>query len=248
MNDRRPSRAPLGRKILAWGVHLYTGSGLLLAAWILWLLLQPERTADTYRICFLLMLVATLIDATDGTLARMVRITETLPGFDGRRLDDLVDFLMYTCLPLLLIERAGLLPPNWNWVLLVALGASAYGFSQSDVKTADGSFLGFPSYWNIVAFYLYTLPLTDEAAVIVILGLAILTFVPIRYPYPTRPGLVNRTMLALSVPWGLMVLVVVVTSWDDSVPRTLSRASAFYPLLYLATAWGMAVRSRSPKR
>jgi phosphatidylcholine synthase len=243
VNDCRPSSASLGRKILAWGVHLYTGSGLLLAAWIVSLLLQPDRTADTYRICFLLMLIATLIDATDGTLARMVRIKETLPGFDGRRLDDLVDFLMYTCLPLLLIERAGLLPPNWNWVLLVAFGASAYGFSQSDVKTADGSFLGFPSYWNIVAFYLYMLPITDEAAVIII-GLALLTFVPIRYPYPTQRGRVNRIMLALSVPWAAIVLVIVVTSWDDGVPRGLSRASAVYPLLYLATAWGMSFRRR----
>src|SRR5439155_17705338 len=97
-------------KVLAWCVHVYTGLGLLLAVWIAALLVQPERTAHTYRMCFLLMLIATLIDATDGTLARMVRIKETLPGFDGRRLDDLIDFLMYTCLPLAMIDRAGLLP------------------------------------------------------------------------------------------------------------------------------------------
>ena len=35
--------------------------------------------------------------------------------------------------------------------------ASGYGFSQVNVKTADGFFLGFPSYWNIVAYYLYVL-------------------------------------------------------------------------------------------
>ena len=47
--------------------------------------------------------IATLIDATDGTLARAVRIKEVLPGFDGRRLDDLIDFLTYVFLPLLLL-------------------------------------------------------------------------------------------------------------------------------------------------
>jgi phosphatidylcholine synthase len=32
--------------------------------------------------------------------------------------------------------------------------ASAYGFCQLDAKTGDHFFLGFPSYWNILAFYL----------------------------------------------------------------------------------------------
>ena len=44
----------------------------------------------------------------DGTLARRVRVKEVMPSFDGRRLDDLVDFLTYTCMPLLLVWRAGL--------------------------------------------------------------------------------------------------------------------------------------------
>jgi phosphatidylcholine synthase len=105
----------------------------LLAAWIGAVLVRPDLTADDYRLCFLLMLVGTVIDATDGTLARAVRIREVIPGFDGRRLDDLVDFLMYTCLPLVLIDRAGLVPGEWRWVLLAALGASAYGFCQAEV-------------------------------------------------------------------------------------------------------------------
>jgi phosphatidylcholine synthase len=187
------------------------------------------------------MLVATLIDATDGTLARMVRIKETLPGFDGRRLDDLVDFLMYTCLPLLMIHRADLLPSGCDWVLIVALMASAYGFSQSDVKTADGAFLGFPSYWNIVAFYLYALPVPGGFAVAALLGFSFLTFVPSRYPYTTQPGRVNRLLLVLSVPWGIAILVAVLLPWDDGVPRDLVRASAAYPLLYLGVAWGMSL-------
>jgi phosphatidylcholine synthase len=232
---------PRWKRALGWAVHAYTGSGLLLAAWITAILVKPDRAMDDYRFCFLLMAIATLIDATDGTLARLVRITETVPGFDGRRLDDLVDFLMYTFLPLLLIDRAGLLPPEWRWVLLVALGASAYGFSQTNVKTADGEFLGFPSYWNVVAFYLYALPVTGEAAALVILGLAVLTFVPSRYPYPTRPGLVNRLMLALSIPWAVLVFVCVVRHWNTRIPQGMISLSAGYPTLYLGVAWGMSL-------
>ena len=43
------------------------------------------------------------------------------------------------------------------WLLWLPLLASAYGFSQVNAKTPDGFFLGFPSYWNIIAFYLYVL-------------------------------------------------------------------------------------------
>ncbi|AWM36417.1 Phosphatidylcholine synthase [Gemmata obscuriglobus] len=230
------------RKCLGWAVHAYTASGLILAAWIAALLLQPDRTADTYRMCFLLMLVAVVVDATDGTLARAVRIREAVPGFDGRRLDDLVDFLLYTCLPLVLIDRAGLLPEGYRAVLVAALVASAYGFCQADIKTVDGAFLGFPSYWNIVAFYLYALPVTGTWAVALIAVLAALTFVPSRYAYPTQPGLGNRVLLALSVPWALLLLAVLASDWGDGPPRVLVGASLLYPALYLGSAWVLSLR------
>ena len=241
MNDRREPPPSLGRTILGWSVHAYTACGLFLAAWITSLLVQPDRTPDTYRTCFLLMLVATLIDSTDGTLARAVRIKETIPGFDGRRLDDLVDFLLYTCLPLLLIDRAGLLPPDFRWVLLIALGASAYGFSQADVKTADGAFLGFPSYWNVIAYYLCVLPFSGMWVVFIIVGFALLTFIPSRYPYPTQPGRVNRTMLGLSLPWAVLVLIDLLGPWELDASHPWALASLVYPVMYLLVAWGTSL-------
>jgi phosphatidylcholine synthase len=238
----RPPPASRFRKCLGWAVHAYTASGLLFAAWIASLLAQPERTAETYRMCFLLMLVAVVIDATDGTLARAVRIKEAVPEFDGRRLDDLVDFLLYTCLPLALIDRAGLLPGESRWVLLAALVASAYGFCQTDIKTADGSFLGFPSYWNVVAFYLYELPITGEWAVGLILFLAVLTFVPSRYSYPTQPGRMNWLLLLLSVPWALLLSAALLFDWGEGVFRTMVWVSLLYPAFYLGSAWALSLR------
>ncbi len=242
-----PPRVSAVRRVLGWCVHAYTASGLLLGAWIAALLVQPERTPDTYRTCFLLMLAAIVVDATDGTLARAVRIREAVPGFDGRRLDDLVDFLLYTCLPLLLIDRAGLLPGDCRWVLLAALVASAYGFCQTDVKTADGAFLGFPSYWNVVAYYLYAGPIEGDAAAAVVLVLAVLTFVPIRYPYPTQPGRLNRLMLVLALPWGALVLVDLLRPWDADRPRWPVYASAAYPAAYLVAGWWQSAVSNPPR-
>src|SRR5213080_3941642 len=109
MNNGQPIKHGKLRKLLAWGVHFYTALGLVAAAGMAVLLARPEVTPAAFHGVFALMLVATLIDATDGTLARLVRVKEVLPGFDGRRLDDLIDFQTYTSLPLLLIWRAQLL-------------------------------------------------------------------------------------------------------------------------------------------
>ena len=49
--------------------------------------------------------LAIFIDATDGWLARALRVKERLPFFDGGRLDDIVDYLTYVFVPVLLMLR-----------------------------------------------------------------------------------------------------------------------------------------------
>src|ERR687885_12538 len=81
-------RPPGGlRAFLGWCVHFYTALGLVAAAGMAVLLV---REPPDFRGAFVLMLVAVVIDATDGTLARKARVKEVVPGFDGRRLDDIV--------------------------------------------------------------------------------------------------------------------------------------------------------------
>ena len=158
MGQQQPPGKPLTTHhsslaiLLAWSVHLYTALGLVAAAAMAVLIVRGDVAA--FRAAFLLMVFATIIDATDGTLARAVRVKTVVPGFDGRRLDDLTDFLNYTFLPLFLIWRAALMPAGYEGWLLLPLLASAYGFCQVEAKTADGFLLGFPSYWNVVAIYL----------------------------------------------------------------------------------------------
>ena len=153
-------------RFLAWGVHLFTSLGLVAAAGIAVLIFRGDD--HSLRTAFALMWLATVIDAVDGTLARLASVSKVLPDFDGRRLDDIIDFQTYTSLPLLLIWRAGILPGAWSALLLFPLVASAFGFSRVAAKTGDGYFLGFPSYWNIVAFYLYFLALPAWMSIAVI--------------------------------------------------------------------------------
>jgi phosphatidylcholine synthase len=221
------------RTIFAWAVHAFTALGLVAAAAIAVLVVQGGDRA--FECAFWLMLVATAIDALDGPLARLARVQEVLPGFDGRRLADLIDFLNYTCLPLLLIWRAGLLPGMQAWWLLAPLLASVYGFSQADAKTEDGFFLGFPSYWNVVAFYLYFLKLPPALTLGVLLALAVLTFVPLRYFYPTQPGRWNRATCVLAVLWGASLVVILLLPWESRRPWLW--ASLPFPVGYMLFSW-----------
>lgn len=234
------------RRFLGWCVHFYTALGVVASAGIAVLIV--EGTADAFRWAFVLMIVATLIDATDGTLARAVKIKEAIPGFDGRRLDDLIDFLNFSFLPLLLLWRANVLPPELQYWLLVPLLASAYGFCQTDVKTPDGHFLGFPSYWNIIAFYLYMLqPLATWFTLTMLLIHALLTFVPSLYLYPTMKGNLNFTTNALSFFWVILLAWALVelpmaSHPGDSRARTLTLVSLFFPVYYMFTSWLITLR------
>jgi phosphatidylcholine synthase len=230
------------RVALAWGVHLYTALGLACAAGIAVLIV--EGGDEAFPAAFWLMAVAMLIDATDGTLARAIHIKEVLPGFDGRRLDDLIDFLTYTFLPLLLIWRAKLLPEGCDAVLLLPLFASAYGFCQVEAKTADGFFLGFPSYWNLVALYLYLLrPWPGWLSVGMVVALAVLTFVPTRYLYPSQRGRLNLWTNLLAVPWAaLLAASLWLVAADAGAARRVALVSLYYPIWYLVISWAISVR------
>jgi phosphatidylcholine synthase len=243
------------QQALAWGAHLYTAIGLIAAAGIAVCIVRGG--VSNFRWAFLLMLVAFAVDATDGTLARRLAVKRVLPGFDGRRLDDLIDFLTYAFLPLLLVWRAEVLPSPLAAWLLVPLVASAYGFCQVSIKTADGYFLGFPSYWNVVAFYLYLLRPPVWLSLTLLLGLAVLTFVPTKYLYPSQRGPLSTLTNVLGAVWGGVVLVVLYLLPSDATASAplagrdgvfwLTCASLFYPVYYLVISWAMSWAQRAER-
>lgn len=238
------------QKALCWGVHFYTALGLVCAAAIAVLIVSGSP--DDFRWAFIIMGVALFVDATDGTLARRVKVKEVLPGFDGRRLDDIIDFQTYTALPLLLVWKAGLMPAGWDWTLVAAAMASIYGFCQSNIKSDDGYFLGFPSYWNVVALYLYLMPAPGWVAVTVILGLALLTFVPTRYLYPSQGGRLNKVTIVLAGIWALTLIWVFASMPHGARPGaetwTAALVSLFFPAWYMVASFAVEAKIRLTKQ
>src|SRR4030095_15796460 len=152
---------------------VYTATGAVIA-----LLATGMTFAHNFRAVFIYFIAATFVDATDGALARALKVKERLPNFDGARLDDIVDYLMYAFVPALVVWEGALGPSAFPICAAIVL-SSAYGFAQADAKVAstDYFFTGFPSYWNIVVVYLYLLQLSQRTSAIIVATLAVLVFV-----------------------------------------------------------------------
>jgi phosphatidylcholine synthase len=219
----------------AWLVHLYTASSAVLA-------FLATRAVFEYRLrdAFFWLAAAIVIDASDGVLARAARVSDRLPRFNGAKLDDIVDYLTYVFVPAVLVWRALLVPEAWTIPVVSAmLLSSAYGFNRDDAKTDDHFFTGFPSYWNLVVFYLFVLHSTQIVNAIVLITLAVLVFVPIRYVYPSRTPRWRAVTVSLGLVWGIALLVMV---WQlPAVSPVVLWASlafpAYYVMLSLAVGW-----------
>lgn len=207
--------------------HLYTASSSVLA------LLATIAVFDyRFRDAFFWLAAAIIVDSSDGVLARAVRVSQRLPWFNGAKLDDIVDYLTYVFVPAVLVWRSLLVPAAWTIPVASAmLLSSAYGFNREDAKTSDHFFTGFPSYWNIVVFYLFVMRSSQMVNAIVLLVLAAFVFVPIRYLYPSRTPRLRALTVALGLLWGITLLVIM---WRlPAVSLPLLWGSLLFPAYYV---------------
>lgn len=224
--------------LLAWTVHLYTSLGLLLG-----FLALRAATEGRARDVVVLMAFACLIDATDGQIARHFRVRDVTPQFDGQKLDDITDYLNYVVVPVFFAYRFRLISPAWTPVLLLVLLASAYGFCHKAAKIEDRFFTGFPSYWNVVVYYLYLLRSPSDINALVLLILTVMVFVPIKYVYPFLPPIL-RPINTILAAWWVVSIVLILVHFDSPDPR-LVYLSLIYPVYHLALSFYLHLRTRA---
>lgn len=170
------------RRLAGWCVHAFTASGAFVGLLALVAIYKHQILP-----AFWFMGVAVLIDAVDGMFARMIKVKLAVPEINGELLDNIVDFFNYTIVPSFFILVTTMVPDYWRELCVVAITfSSAYQFTQVDAKTSDHFFKGFPSYWNIAVFYLFFWQMNPWVNLIILLVLAVLSFVPIKYIYPSR--------------------------------------------------------------
>jgi phosphatidylcholine synthase len=207
-------------------VHAYTAFGAVLA-----FIGARAVLHGNDQLALTAMFLATIVDGTDGMLARRARVKEVLPDVDGGRIDDIVDYLTFVFLPMLLLDANGGLHQSVALpVIAVVLLSSLYGFVAPDAKSSDHFFTGFPSYWNIVVLYLllfHTSPAVNAGTLLV---LSALIFVRIGYVYPSRTPTLRSLTLVLASAWAVLIGAIIVL-WP-SPPRWMGIASLVFPVYY----------------
>ena len=226
----------------SWVVHGYTTTGVVLAL----LIVLAAIEGDVERALWLGLAVL-FIDGTDGMLARRVGVKERLPWFDGALLDNIVDYLTYVFAPVVLLLQTGYLPEGTTGtvVAVLPLVASSYQFCRVDAKTDDHLFLGFPSYWNVVAFYAIAMDLGPAVVSTIIVVCALLVLVPIGYVYPSRTAVLRTPTLVLSALW--MVLYGVIVAQLPSPDPLVLTASLAYVVYYVGLSLVLEHQRRSAR-
>ncbi len=189
--------------IISWGIHFLSSLGAvvgflaLLAVW-----------SNQIEEAFLWLMLAFFIDGIDGPLARKFKVKQFTSDIEGDVLDHIVDYLNYVFVPVIIMYQFNMVPDQIKvFTAACILVVSCFTFSNKKLKTKDNYFQGFPAVWNVVMFYLYILNTSEVVNLLILLGLSILTFVPIKFIHPFRVEEGRLVTLVVTILWGLASLV-----------------------------------------
>ncbi len=211
--------------IAAASVHVFTALGAVCG-----LLAALAAFDGAWERMFVWLGVALVIDAIDGTFARMVQVEERLPRFSGERLDLVVDYVTYVFVPALALLRAGYLSGTFGLIVAaLILLSSLYHFSDLASKGEDYSFVGFPAIWNVVAFYVFALAPPAWLTYAALIACVVFTFVPMHWVHPVRVKRWRTATLAISAAWAIAAIVAI---WHGFPPPWWTQAVLAVALAY----------------
>ena len=215
------------KSFTAYLIHAFTalGAPLGLAAIIF-------TSQDQLQMALYMLTAAVVIDAVDGTMARMLDIEYYGYRINGALLDNIIDYVNWSIAPLFWAFYALEIPV---WALLAAAFASSFGFSNQNAKTEDDFFLGFPSYWNIVVFFLFFLQIGIIGNTAIILLFALATFIPVKFVYPSKTPQFQKTTLILGLIF-MGQLVMLLIRFEEASPL-LIYSSLLYPVYYFIVSF-----------
>ena len=224
------------QKILAWSVHLFTASGLV--AGFMAILAVNEKD---WRTAMLWLMACLLIDAVDGTFARLFRVKEVLPYMDGKTIDYVIDFATYAIIPAYFFHEAELVSENWRLpCTAIILLVSALYYGKEGMVSDDMYFVGFPVMWNMVVLYmLFVFQLSPTANAIAIIFFAILHFVPIKFAYPSQASKFKIPTIIVSIIF-ITTLVAILWFYPNRNPWLTGSAiftAGYYGLLAIYNTW-----------
>jgi phosphatidylcholine synthase len=85
------------------------------------------------------------------------------------------------------------------------------------MKTADNYFRGFPALWNAAAFYLLLWKPVPSVAVIAVIVLAVMTFLPVRFIHPFRVARLRAVSLIALLLWTALAMLALARNLDPGI-------------------------------
>ena len=184
-------------KVSAYLVHLFTALGLVFGFLALLATVNLEIPE-----AFLWLALALFVDGVDGTLARAANVEENTPYIDGAILDNIIDYLNYVVVPVFIFYTLNMVPEPFLLLSSAAiLLVSCFTFINTETKTEDFYFSGFPANWNIVILYFYILDSTQWINLFFVLLFCVLTFIPFKYVHPFRVVEFRKITLLITSIW-----------------------------------------------
>jgi len=181
----------------AYSVHMFTATGAVFA-----MLALLEAAKGAWAMMFLWLVVAFVVDGIDGPMARKWDVKTRAPIIDGALLDLIIDYLTYVFIPAFALFQSGLLPGWTGWVAIILITfTSALYFADTRMKTADYSFSGFPSCWNMVAVVIFATQPDFWIILGLVVVLSVTMFIKIKFIHPTRTLRWRPLSLAVALAW-----------------------------------------------
>ena len=178
-------------------VHFFTALGVVFG--FLALLAAVDGSIPE---AFLWLAFALFVDEVDGTLARAVNVKQNTPEIDGAILDNIIDYLNYVVVPVFIFYSLGMAPEPYLLLSCIAiLLVSCFTFINTNIKTDDFYFSGFPAIWNIVVLYFYILESSEFTNLIFVILFCVLTFIPFKYVHPFRVVEFRKITLMITSIW-----------------------------------------------
>jgi len=196
----------------AFAIHLLTASGAFMA--FLSLIAAAEQR---WVAMFGWLGLALFVDGIDGPMARKVNVKGVLPNWSGDLLDSIIDYATYALIPAVALYLSGMIgrPSSFVAAALIVISSAIY-YADTNMKTKDNFFRGFPVAWNFVVFTLFAVQPPAWATFTLVVICSAATFLPIKFVHPVRVRILRPLTLAIVAVWSVLGALVLIQDFDVS--------------------------------
>jgi phosphatidylcholine synthase len=132
------------------------------------------------------------------------------------------------------------------WLAAAIQVSSLYLFTRRDMKSEDNYFRGFPSLWNLVAFYLFVTGAGPAVGAVAVGALVALTFAPVHFVHPFRVRDYGMWLPILSCLWAASACALLWPGWSPVTRQAILIASLAGAAILLLMGFLRTLRGPRP--